>query len=303
LNAAPIDYRVLVEVCGVAAKDLPFALGPTRFVKFDSGHRSQLLRGQSQAYRRSLVQTAERLDGKVCAQVLVAARDFDAARSLARREARTAIDCINFFADLVPYNHGWLYFPSEGAPTRETTPARDASGQAHVGLDIRGPALPFSVEHLRESRALFADFCRLGRLSVAARAKTAAECLRTAFQWAGRATVEPKREESYLLFAIALETAVLPTEDTELTYRLGRRVAALLTGSRQQRSELRTKISHLYEIRSRVAHSGFSEVTEQDLGALRLLAKRSLLRLLRRPAVWTMELADYNSWLESQTER
>jgi len=287
----------------VEPKDLPFALGPIRLVKFDSRQRGQLLRGQNAVYRRTLERTAERLEGKVCAQVTVAARDFDAARSLARREARTVIDCINFFADLVPYNHGWLYFPSESAPRSETTPARDAAGQAHIGLDRQGPALPFSVEHLRESRPLFADFRRLGRLCATVTPKTGAECVWTAFQWAGRATVEPKREESYLLFAIALETAALPISDTELTYRMGRRVAALLSRNRQRRSELRSRVGHLYAIRSRVAHSGFSEVSEHDLSTLRLVTKRTLLQLLHVPRVWTMTADEYDAWLESLIER
>jgi hypothetical protein len=303
LGSNSIEYRVLVQIEGLSPKDLPFALGSTHFVKFDSRQRGPMLRGQSRSYRETLIRTAERLDEKVCAQVSIAARDFDAARFLARRKARTTIDCINFFADLVPYNHGWLYFPWEAAPTGETTVARDSDGRDHVGLDAQGPALPFSVEHLRESRSLFGDFRRLGRLCDAAKPKTAAGCLRTAFEWAGRATVEPKREEGYLLFAIALESAVLPTEHPELNYRLSRRVSALLTQNRQRRSELRSQVGRLYGIRSRVAHSAFSEVSEQDLGALRLLTKRTLIRLLRAPRIWPMSLQDYDSWLESQSER
>jgi hypothetical protein len=302
LNSAPVEFQVLVEVQGLAAKDLPFALGTVRFVKFGSRQRSILLQGQSKGSKRTLVTTVEKLDGKVCAQIKVAARDFDAARSIARREARTAIDCVNFFVDLIPYNHCWLYFSAEGASVAEITPAREATGQVHVGLDRRGPALSYSVEHLRQSSPLLADFRRLGTLYRLAKPKTAADCLLTAFQWAGRATVEPKREESYLLYAIALETAILPTENAELTYRLSTRVAAILGRSRQQRSEMRRTIGHLYAIRSQVAHSGYLEVTEQDLGTMRLLTKRTLLRLVRRRGLWAKNLPDYNAWLESQTE-
>jgi hypothetical protein len=115
--------------------------------------------------------------------------------------------------------------------------------------------------------------------------------------------VEPKREESYLLFAIALETAALPISDTELTYRMGRRVAALLSRNRQRRSELRSQVGHLYAIRSRVAHSGFSEVSEHDLSTLRLVTKRTLLQLLHVPRVWTMTADEYDAWLESLIER
>jgi len=146
-----------------------------------------------------------------------------------------------------PYNHGWLYFPWEAAPTGEQ-PSLETQMAVTMSVSMRRPRAPFSVEHLRESRSLFGDFRRLGRLCDAAKPKTAAGCLRTPSN--GRASnSEPKREEGYLLFAIALESAVLPTEHPELNYRLSRRVSALLTQKSAAESELRSQVGRLYGIR------------------------------------------------------
>ena len=85
------------------------------------------------------------------------------------------------------------------------------------------------------------------------------EKLVAAFQWAGRATAEIRREEAFLLYAIALESIVLADSDPiELTYRLRVRIAHLLGNSPEARRNIFSKVGHLYDIRSKIVHSGRS---------------------------------------------
>ena len=67
-------------------------------------------------------------------------------------------------------------------------------------------------------------------------------------QWAGRATVESRPEEAFLLFAIALESLILGSkEHSELRYRLALRTAYLLSHSPDARRQIHKDIRQLYE--------------------------------------------------------
>jgi len=106
-------YRCLVRVEGIAPDDLPFRLGKVRFVKYSPAQARQLIGQAGSPDRGRILRDARaNLLGKVFAVVDVEARDFDSARILARRQTRTVIDLVNFFYDVTPYNHGWLYLPS-----------------------------------------------------------------------------------------------------------------------------------------------------------------------------------------------
>ena len=111
------------------------------------------------------------------------------------------------------------------------------------------------------------------------------ELVLTAVRWAGRATIEATREESLLLFAIALECLVLPTRGAELTHRLSQRVAWILSGDPDQRRGLTKRVRELYEVRSRVVHDGHYEVTEFERNGIRAVAKEVIDRLLLDPIV------------------
>ena len=237
------------------------------------------------------------------AVVDVEARDFDSARILARRQTRTVIDLVNFFYDLAPYNHGWLYFPSEAARVADVMPAREAGGTLHVSYRTEGPPTPFSLKELRKARWTLRRLQAVGRLHRVAKAKSAGEVLLTGLQSAGRASVDPRREQSFLLFAIALEAAVLPLQHPEQTYRLSTRVAGLLGRNRLERTQIRQSVAELYDVRSRIVHSGSYEVTEADLGRLRSLAKETLLRLVARPTTWTLSVKELDEWLQTQADR
>ena len=306
LDASPIAYRCLVPVNGLAADDLPFGFGGIRFVAF--GNRQ--LRELRQLVRRhrdpqALAPFIERLKGgwlwgQICAVVVVEARDFGGAQARASVRARTLVDCLNFFHDLIPHNFCWLYFPSEGGPSEKIAPIIAADGAVSVPFGHIGPRGSFSIQNLRKAPALLRHFGLGSDLLRCAKPRTAGEVILTSLRWAGRASVEVNREQSFLLFAIALESVVLPEQKQELRYRLGLRVSRLLGRARGERHEIAKLVEKLYDIRSKTAHSGSYEVTEEELGRLRALTKRAILKLLKRRALWAQPTSTLEQWLEGR---
>lgn len=309
LRAPTLSYRCFVPIHGFAPKDLPLGFGGMRFVTFGPSHQRQLLKpiaksATSKSFRRLVSELKDReLWGSPCAIVDVSARDFDSAAVRARVATRAAADSINFLDELIPYNHGWLYLPAEGASALEVAPIVSSDGHVLLSHARVGPLAPFSLENLRKDRRALRHLLALSALSRIATPKTAGEVLLTSVRWAGRATVEPKRELSFLLFAIALEAAVLPEHNQELTYRLSLRVAGLMGRSREQRVEIRQWVAALYGVRSKIVHSGSYEVTDEDLGRLRWLTKSVLLRLLRRRSLWKSSLSDLGTWFEGRVTK
>lgn len=309
LRSPILSYRCFVPVHGFAPKDLPFGFGGIRFVSFGRSHQRQLLKpiakgSTSKSFRSLVGELKEReLWGNPCAVVDVKARDFDSAAVRARVATRAAVDSINFLDELIPYNHGWLYLPAEGASALEIAPIVSSDGQVLLSHARVGPIAPFSLENLRKDRRALRHLRALSALSRMATPRTAGEVLLTSIQWAGRATVEPKRELSFLLFAIALEAAVLPEHNQELTYRLSLRVAGLAGRSREQRAEMRRVVVDLYGVRSKIVHSGSYEVTDEDLGRLRWLTKSVLLGLLRHRSLWRSSLSELGTWFEGRVTK
>lgn len=284
------NYTCYVPVGGLDTDGLPCQLGKLRFVVLNEAQ----LRRLSRSGKREPVQGAigsqawvfsdlNRTDSwaKAAAIAQVKAKDFSAALYLARRDVRGALDVLNFFSDLVPYSYGWVYFPTEAAPILSGAPIQRADGALQVKFTREGPQQPFSLKKLKELEILRPAFRRIHYLMRNEPRSALAELLLASIQWAGRASVESSREQAFLLFAIALETLVLPDSDSqELNYRLRIRVAHLLGSHRGQRAELSSTVRRLYKIRSQIVHSGSYQVTDDDLGQLRSITKRSIFRVL-----------------------
>ena len=84
-----------------------------------------------------------------------------------------------------------------------------------------------------------------------------------------------------MLYAIALECAVLPTTgEGELRHRLSQRVAKLMAKTVDGRLEHQKVLRTLYDVRSKIVHSGHYEVNDAQLQRIRGIAKRTILALL-----------------------
>ncbi len=292
LSAKPVEYLVFVPVEGFEPKELPFTFGGIRFAAFGSA-QARALRDWRPA--RSKVWNELKQDDlwkQPSAAARVMARDFATAQRRARAAVREAMDCLNFVGSMHPYNHAWLRFPSEASVARVVTAGAARGGPACVSHDACGPLGTFALGQLREAPRTERLLRRLSPLldkaltiepsSRGRRRSTAGETLLAAVERAGRASIEREREQQFLLYAISLETAVLPVQGNELTHRLAMRVARLLSRKPEVRARIHERVIRLYSIRSRIVHSGFYEVADDDLRLLKDVVARTLLTLLRR---------------------
>jgi hypothetical protein len=105
-----------------------------------------------------------------------------------------------------------------------------------------------------------------------------------AYVTAGSASVEEKPFLAFLLYAVALESAVLGDDSkTEITFQLSARVAHLLGSTLTARETFAANMKKLYAIRSRIAHSGSREIATRDLEEMRMMCLLSLHALTVSP--------------------
>ena len=209
---------------------------------------------------------------------------------------------VNFYSDLIPYNYAHLSLPGDADAAHVVIPKLVVEGSQRSSV---------SVNHTRRGRLgelslpkLWAldsqqnlGFSRVANL-LGGQRNDLEEKIIASIQWAGRATAKIRKEESFLLYAIALESIVLSDNDPiELTYRLRVRVAHLLGDDVESRRDLFTKLGDLYKIRSKMVHSGRYQVTDADLSLLRRITKTALIRICTRSEFLSMsspkELAEW----------
>lgn len=140
LAESPAEHTCYVPVGGIANEGLPFRLGPLRFVVLNEYQLRRLaksnkpLAAEAMEIRRHILSDLKEIDiwHKAVAEVSARAKDFEAASTLAVGQTRRTLRVINFFADLVPYSHGWVYLPPEAMPIRSGLPIRRNDGALYI---------------------------------------------------------------------------------------------------------------------------------------------------------------------------
>jgi hypothetical protein len=292
LKSAPSLHRVVLRVEGLADDSVPWKVGEVEFAKFDESHARRFL----QAMARPDVpeskdrEELENVAGATVGIVEVDALDWRAAESLARAKLRRTLDVINFYSDLLPHNRGYLGLPGDGARVHVVVPQlkrKDDQRQSyHTNHYWVGPRSDLSLRKLSDADLRGGlGFAHVSRLLGERRTKFQ-EQLVSSLQWAGRATVlglhervQERRQEAFLLYAVALESFVLIEGDPgELSYRLRFRVAHLLGETAEERHALFERVGELYSVRSKIVHRGQLLVTDTDFWAMRRLTKSCLVR-------------------------
>jgi Apea-like HEPN len=91
-----------------------------------------------------------------------------------------------------------------------------------------------------------------------------------------------------------------PKNDKELGYRLRLRCAHLLGVNADGKGPIVRQIGKLYDIRSKIVHSGSAEVLDADLSIIRFFAKKALVAVLTEPHFESMQSGDeFDQWLEN----
>lgn len=106
-----------------------------------------------------------------------------------------------------------------------------------------------------------------------------ADVLLGSYEIAGEACIEPNRHKMFLLFTIALESAVMCGNSQEITYKLAVRIAHLLGRNSNHRREVFVRIKGLYKVRSSLVHSGNKEISQPDVEEMRIICLTALYQL------------------------
>lgn len=124
-----------------------------------------------------------------------------------------------------------------------------------------------------------------------------------ALAWAGRATVEPRRDQAFLLYAISLESLLTkPGARAGVTDRLRLRVAHLIGREPATRQRVMALMSTLYDIRSALVHSGDSgALADIDLRTISELVERALTGILTDDRFTAMrDVREFDRWFDAQ---
>jgi hypothetical protein len=312
-TSEPHIFQVYYPVAGLALEGLPKKVGRVEFCIFNETHisrfrdlldRQQLSPKNKQDSLELLDEMTKNLLGNSAAMIEVAALDDGAARSLALRTLRLTLDIINFFSDIVPYSYGHVYLPGDAEGTVVDIPCllQDGKSPFYLSRQKVGPLLDFSLQKLFDADVSHnLGLSNISNILVKNRSKLE-ERLLAAMQWAGRATVNRRKEESFLLYAIALESIVLVEEDNkDLAYRLRTRVAHLMADDFESRLQISEDVKELYNTRSSIVHNGQYQVTDASLSRIRFLAKNCIVHLLRDEPFASMDKPDdLTAWFNLQ---
>ena len=296
LNRPHEEYECYIEVGGFRVASLPARFGDVRFVVFSNyqlGKLKRIIRTSSTGNTSNKLEVINTslnpLLNHSVAIVRVEALDSQAAKTLAERKVRTTIESLNFFSGIVPSNNAGLFLPTErrsnsirGFIVAIKSRRIKVFEMSDTKECSHGPTVSFSIAKLRQSKSPIVRSAakRVDSLLKGNKNKVEKLTLRSVC-WGGRATTEKTREESFLLFAVALECLVLPGDDNrELGYRLSQRVAQLLSKDALERKELMEKTKKLYNVRSKIVHSGHYEVTEEEHNEIHSIAKSVIFKLL-----------------------
>ena len=171
LNAPSQVYECWIEVFGLDSAALPATFGSTRFTLLGEPSLDQL-RGLVESKHQ--VQQAEKIAmindrlagevvGRTAAIQIVTARDQTAALGIAEREVRATLECLNFFANLIPYNFSTVRIASGGSDKGVALRVTVAeSGSFNHGGRVSAP-WTYSIAKLRDLDRTLGEAVRTGR--------------------------------------------------------------------------------------------------------------------------------------------
>jgi hypothetical protein len=217
----PYPFQVYYPIEGLELDELPFSFGNVSFRVLSPEDATALI----QNLEHQQVRSRKRNDylsvidemmhkgivGRPMGVTTVMATESEAAKVLAIKELRLTLDVMNFFSDLIPYSNGYFFLPGDRSRTVVTTliTSSNAQHKYSVGGQVVGPLAPLSAKMLGDTEQTRQMGLAAANRVLVERKGAFQERLLSAIQWAGRATVEIRKEESFLLYAIALESLVL----------------------------------------------------------------------------------------------
>ena len=288
-------YECWVEVEGLDQGSLPASFGTTRFVVLGDAEIDAIKAVVEKMHTvdkagkiDSINHIAEEILGSPVAIHRVRARDDKAALLLAEREVQITIECLNFFADVVPYNRARLRIARGKRSEGNTLQMALADEGSFIYSPQATVPWEFSLDRLRELEGAIGEALgRVEELRAKPHRSEVDELLLRAVRWVGRAVTANRTEDKLLFAAIALDCITRPKRRHDIRQRLASRAAHVLSGLGEDQERLETEIGRLYDIRSTLVHDGSLEVTEDDRAAMQTVALRTV--------VWALTSSDFGS--------
>jgi hypothetical protein len=124
----------------------------------------------------------------------------------------------------------------------------------------------------------------------------------SALETAGEACIELKTHRAFLLHAIALESVVLGRQtQSEIGYQLSARLAHLLGVDLDSRRNVAKTVTKLYGLRSKIVHTGETEIATSDLEMIRFLCMNTLYALLsHKPFANMTSVDELEQWFKDR---
>ncbi|MGB7283828.1 MAG: hypothetical protein WBE13_16300 [Candidatus Acidiferrum sp.] len=316
LLLTPARWELYLQVLGLSANGLPQQFGPCRFYLADQPviallhgrvtHGEPVAIAATDAAAAQPDATLEMLRkmmlGGIWSEVHVEAIDKEAALRLAERRLRLTIDVINFFAELTQ-DRTRIFLPGDAGPSARYALRIASDGSTPDLAQIRvGPLAEFSFTQIPQAMTRMLGLQKVSDWLAEPRPSDLQDRILSALQWAGRAGVEERREEAFLLYAIALEGLLLGGKShVELTERLAVRGAHLLSGDPKARENVYDELKALYGIRSKIVHSGSVEVTDDELDRIAAVVRGALVTILHMSPLSGMTAeSQLEDWFKEQ---
>jgi hypothetical protein len=302
LREEPTEWEVHFPVDGLMPENLPYKFGKCTFYLADDAFMSSLVGRLSTVFGSDGTDSdgiRKLIAGRTGVVTRESAVDRDAAALLARHRIRQTVDILSFYANLGGSPRSQIVFAEDAGPKiLSSFLFSEKRADRWMPSERVGPIAPFSFAAPFLDRA---GFSKASEILQSEKLSEFQERIVSALQWAGRASVEARSEQAFLLFAIALESLVMGRNDkSEITETLALRAAHLIA-SPQGRLKVYQDLKKLYGVRSKIVHTGEMDVGEAQLSLFRFLVRMALLRMLHNSRFATMasdsELMD---WFRAQ---
>lgn len=290
-NESTKTFNVFIEIEGFYLSDKEvIKFGKTKFYLMTESKIRELLKNQGLTtkedyYKSEVEYYKNKYLNKLYSETITEANDNKAAVEKANIYLNRMMNIINFFSGvykIYDLYSGFLRRPGKsGNPefvhTHTFTKSYPKKAQTYSSIehqyDIHYDVLK---KHLPLGKALRI----VETVLLKDETNSLFERILTSLQWAGIALWEKKKEIAFTNYITALEALLLLDSHTELSYRLNLYASFIVGKNFKSRTEIFNKLKSLYEIRSKIVHTGVYEIDDDDLNSLKFLVINVVLAIL-----------------------
>jgi len=300
MEKAPVlQWKITTPITNLVIKSVPFQVGRATFALMDNKMADAILSSinaisktstspeevKEETMKQITEQIQKRYTTRSVATLTVEASDMTNAIEHAEVEIEHSLNALRFYSRVVTKNDARSYrmfIGAEGtvfAGQRSTICLRP---EQEFSFPYRNVGYFFPYEIDAQTIGLMQKIS-LDKLSnmlqkhVNKRSEFE-KLLVTAVDFFGTAMNHPSPREAYLSFVISLEALLL--KEGEPRGLLAERVALVVGESYDERNTLFEQMEKIYTLRSRIVHNGFSDVTEEDVRIVSIIAFQVIARLL-----------------------